>query len=52
MRYFREQKPGEAYSMWALLLELGIAGVLVFIAWRVWPKETPTNPPKEPRNDE
>jgi hypothetical protein len=25
--------------MWALLLELGIAAVLVLVAWRVWPKE-------------
>jgi hypothetical protein len=38
--------------MWALLLELGIAAALAFIAWRVWPKETPNNPPKESRNDE
>ena len=26
--------------MWALLLEIGLATILVFIAWRVWPKET------------
>jgi hypothetical protein len=37
--------------MWALLLELGIAAALVFVAWRVWPKET-RQAPKESRNDE
>jgi hypothetical protein len=36
--------------MWALLLEIGIAAALVFVAWRVWPKET--TPPKEPHDDE
>jgi len=51
MRYLREQKPAEAYPMWALLLEIGIAAALVFVAWRVWPKETQA-PPKDPRDEQ
>jgi hypothetical protein len=35
--------------MWALLLELGIAAGLVFVAWRVWPKE---DEQKDSRDDE
>jgi len=34
--------------MWALLLEIGLAAILVFIAWRVWPKENP----EEKRHDD
>jgi hypothetical protein len=34
--------------MWALLLEIGLAAILVFIAWRVWPKDAP----KEKHHDD
>jgi hypothetical protein len=30
--------------MWALLIELGLAAMLAFAAWRVWPQEPPTEP--------
>lgn len=38
--------------MWAILLELGVPALLLFILWRVWPKEGGADEAPSPSPDE